>query len=49
MFFHKFNLTMDQINNLPNKITDLKNVDINELSDPGWDTIFENYTPKFKF
>ena len=49
MFFHKFNLTMDQINNLPSKITDLKNVDINELSDPGWDTIFENYTPKFKF
>ena len=49
MFFHKFNLTIDQINKLPNKISNLKSIDINELSDPGWETIFENYTPKFKF
>ena len=49
MFFHKFNLTMDEINKIHDKITDFKSVDINELSDPGWDTIFKNYTPKFKF
>ena len=49
MFFHKFNLTIDEMNELPNKISNLKSVDINELSDPGWETIFENYTPRFKF
>ncbi len=49
MFFHKFDLSMNEINNLPDKITNLNIIDINELSNPGWDTIFENYTPKFKF
>ena len=49
MFFHKFNLTIDQISKLPNKISNLKSIDINDLSDPGWETIFENYTPKFNF
>ena len=49
MFFHKFDLSMSDISNLPDKITNLNSIDINELSDPGWDTIFENYIPKFKF
>ena len=49
MFFHKFDLSMSEIGNLPDKITNLNSIDINELSDPGWDIIFENYIPKFKF
>ena len=49
MFFHKFDLSMGEISTLPDKITNLNSIDINELSDPGWDTVFENYTPRFKF
>jgi len=49
MFFHKFNMTIENIIKLPNQIENLNLVDINELSVPGWDVVFKNYIPKFKF
>ena len=49
MFFHKFNMTIEDILKLPNQIENLNIVDINELSVPGWDVVFKNYIPKFKF
>ncbi len=49
MFFHKFNLSKKEIDNLPNSIENLKVIDINDLADPGWEIIFKKYTPKHKF
>ncbi len=49
MFFHKFNLSKEEIESLPNSIENLKVIDINDLADPGWDIIFKKYTPKHKF
>jgi len=49
MFFHNFSLSIEEIENLPNLIENLKDIDINALADPGWDIIFKNYTPKHKF
>ena len=48
MFFHKFDLSMSDISNLPDKITNLNSIDINELSDPGG-IQFLKTIPKFKF
>lgn len=49
MFFHKFNLSLNELNLLPNLINNFKSIDINDLSIPGWEVIFKLYTPKFKF
>lgn len=49
MFFYNFNLSLNELNLLPNLINNFKNIDINNLSIPGWEVIFKLYTPKFKF
>ena len=49
MFFYKFNLSLKELNLLPNLINNFKIIDINDLSIPGWEVIFKLYTPKFKF
>ena len=49
MYFHKFNLEKDDLENLPKIIDSFPTYDINELAMPGWETIFKNYIPKMKF
>ena len=47
--FFKFNLNLQEINNLPSKIKNFKIYDINELSIPGWKQIFKFVKPRMKF
>ena len=49
MFFHKFNLDIDEISKLPEMIKNFKIYDIDELSIPGWETIFKVVKPSMKF
>ncbi len=49
MFFHKFNYSIEEINSLPNLIKIEKNIELDDLSEPGWDIIFDNFIPKHKF
>ncbi len=49
MFFHKFNLNIDEIKNLPSEIKNFKIFDIDELSRPGWKEIFKFVKPRMKF
>tara|TARA_B100000886_G_scaffold56030_2_gene34319 strand:- start:161 stop:1486 length:1326 start_codon:yes stop_codon:yes gene_type:complete len=49
MFFHKFNLNLQEINNLPSRIKNFKIYDINDLSIPGWKQIFKFVKPRMKF
>ena len=49
MFFHNFNLNVNEIKNLPYRIQDFKVYDIDELSIPGWKEIFKFIKPRMKF
>ena len=49
MFFHKLNIDDDFLNNIPKLIENTKSYNLDELSNPGWEIIFKNYTPKMKF
>ena len=49
MFFHKFYYSLEEINSLPNLIRIEKNIELDDLSEPGWDVIFNNFIPKHKF
>lgn len=49
MYFHKFNKTVNDLNNLPKIIENFQIYSLDELEFPGWETIFKNYVPKMKF
>ena len=49
MFFHKLNIDDDFLNNIPKLIENTNSYNLDELSNPGWEIIFKNYTPKMKF
>ena len=49
MFFHNFDYSREELNLMPNLIKHGKNVDLDDLSEPGWDVIFDNFIPKHKF
>jgi len=49
MFFHQFNKTVKDLEKLPNIIENFPTFGLDELSFPGWEVIFKNYTPKMKF
>lgn len=49
MFFHNLKINDDFIKNIPELIVNNKTYDLDELSYPGWETVFENYVPKMKF
>ncbi len=49
MFFHKHNMTKEDLLNLPQVIENFQTYPLDELSMPGWDVIFKNYTPRMKF
>jgi radical SAM superfamily enzyme YgiQ (UPF0313 family) len=49
MFFHQFNKTVLDLEKLPNIIDNFPTFSLDELSFPGWEVIFKNYTPIMKF
>jgi radical SAM superfamily enzyme YgiQ (UPF0313 family) len=49
MFFHKFNKTVNDLNNLPSVIENFTIFPLDELNFPGWEIIFKKYTPQMKF
>jgi anaerobic magnesium-protoporphyrin IX monomethyl ester cyclase len=49
MFFHKFEMKLNDLNNMPEIFDNFLTYDINELAKPGWEVIFRNYIPKMKF
>ena len=49
MFFHKFDKTVSDLEKLPNIIENFPTFSLDELSFPGWEVIFKNYTPIMKF
>ena len=49
MYFHKFDIKANELNNLPNIIENFPTYDLDELEFPGWETIFKNYVPTMKF
>ena len=49
MFFHNFRLSEDFLNNIPKIIENNNSYELDELSFPGWEIIFENYIPRMKF
>ena len=49
MFFHKLNKEIDFFKSLPNITDNFPTVPLDELSFPGWDIIFKEYTPKMNF
>ena len=49
MFFHKYNRNKKDLENLPKIIENFPTFPLDELSMPGWEIIFKNYTPRMKF
>ena len=49
MYFHKFDKTLNDLKNLPKIIENFPTYNLDELEFPGWEVIFQNYTPKMKF
>ena len=49
MFFHKSKKKISDFKKLPKIVQNFKTYEIDELSFPGWEVIFKNYTPKLKF
>lgn len=49
MFFHKFNKTPSDLQNLPKIIDNFPIYNLDDLEYPGWEVIFKNYIPKMKF
>ena len=49
MFFHKSKKKISDFKKLPKIVQNFKSYELDELSFPGWEVIFKNYTPKVKF
>jgi radical SAM superfamily enzyme YgiQ (UPF0313 family) len=49
MFFYNLKINEDSIMNLPNLIDNIKLIELDSLSIPGWEVIFKNYVPKMNF
>ena len=49
MFFHNFNYDITEIKAMSELIRPQKNIDLDDLSEPGWEVIFKNYVPTHKF
>ena len=49
MFFHKSKKKISDFKKLPKIVQNFKSYELDELSFPGWEVIFKNYTPKVRF
>ena len=49
MFFHNFNYEIDEIKAMPELIRTKNNINLDDLSPPGWEVIFKDYIPKNRF
>lgn len=49
MFFNRNDISKEKFELLPDKIFNFENVNLDDLSRPGWDVIFKYFIPKMKF